>query len=157
MEEMLVMAIHLRSSIVISRPIQDVWTYLDDEVKNQAWRGQYVSQVTRLTPGPTAVGTRFQGTMRGGPYVTEITRFEPPAHYAWKYITYPPGRLRGRDGSYHLTAVGQRTRFELEETLDTVGLLAKVSTFPLSLLAGLVVGRPLLRRLKTVAESPSKS
>jgi uncharacterized protein YndB with AHSA1/START domain len=151
------MAIHIRASIVINQPIQEVWSYLDDERKNQAWRGQYVSQVTRLTPGPTAVGTRFQGTMRGGPYVTEITRYEPPEHYAWKYITYPPGQLRGRDGSYHLTLLGQRTRFELKETFDTVGLLGKVLARPLSLLAGLFVGQPLLRRLKSVAERPSNS
>jgi hypothetical protein len=151
------MAIHVRSSIVINRPIQDVWSYLDDETKNQAWRGQYVSQVTRLTPGPTTVGTHFQGTMRGSPYVTEITRYEPPTHYAWKYITYPPGRLQGRDGSYHLTEVGQRTRFELQETFDTVGLLANVLAVPLSLLAGPLIGQPLLRRLKGVAEGPSRS
>jgi uncharacterized protein YndB with AHSA1/START domain len=151
------MAIHAHASIVINRPIKDVWSYLDDEAKNQAWRGQYVNQITRLTPGPTAVGTRFQGTMRGGPYVTEITRFEPPTHYAWKYISYPPGLIRGRDGSYHLTDLGQSTRFELEETFDTVGMLGAVLSLPLSLLGGWLVGRPLLLKLKAAAEGQAKT
>lgn len=151
------MAIHARASIVINRPIREVWSYLEDEKKNQAWRGQYVNQVTRLTPGPIAVGTQFQGTMRGGPYVTEITRYEPPEHYAWKYITYPPGQIRGRDGSYHLTSLGQRTRFELEETFDTVGLLGTILSFPGSLLGRWVVGPQLLKRLKRTAESQTTS
>lgn len=152
-----VMAIHGRTSIVINRPIEEVWSYLDDEAKNQAWRGQYVNKVIRLTPGPTAVGTRFQGTMRGGPYVTEISRFEPPTDYAWKYLSYPPGRIRGRDGSYHLTSLGQATRFELEETFDTVGVLGALLSVPLSLVGGWLVGGPLLRKLKRTAESQPKA
>lgn len=147
------MAIHAHASIVINRPVQVVWSYLDDETKNQSWRGQYVNQVTRLTPGPTAVGTRFQGAMKGGSYVTEITRYEPPTHYAWRYISYPPASIRGRDGSYHLIAMDKATRFELEESFDTTGVVGAVLSVPLSLLGGWLIGRPLLRKLKAAAES----
>lgn len=146
------MAVHLRGSIVINRPIQEVWSYLANEANDPVWRHPYAKEVTRVGAGPTAVGTRFQGMLRNGPYVTEITHYEPPVRLSWRFVSYPSGPLREREGSYLLSAEGQSTRMTLEVAADTVGLLGTVLSFPLSILLRTVVGPQLLKQLKAAIE-----
>jgi uncharacterized protein YndB with AHSA1/START domain len=149
------MAIHLRASIVINRPIQEVWSYVVDEANSPVWRRPYSKQVTRVGAGPTAVGTRFQGVISSGTYVSEITHYEPPVRMSWRYVSYPAGSVKGREGSYLLASEGPSTRMTLDETSDAVGLLGPVLSFPLTVLLSAVIGPRLLKQLKAEVEGPT--
>ena len=149
------MVIRLHASIVINRPIQEVWSYVVNEANAPVWRRPYVKQVTRVGPGPTAVGTRFEGvTTSGGTYVTEITHYEPPVRMSWRYVSEETtGPLRGRGGSYVLASVGPGTRMTLDETSDPVGVVGTVLSFPpIQAAVNAVLAPRLLRQLKAAIE-----
>jgi uncharacterized membrane protein len=94
-------------AITIEAPIAGVYAYLLDFTKHPEW-AMNLSKVTPMTPGPVAVGTRFQ-TQEGPPPVTPgqkakmmlyfvlgllkgakpyseatITALEPPCRIAWQ-------------------------------------------------------------------------
>ena len=156
------MTIQLRKSIVINRPIQEVWSYLDDEANDPVWRHPYVKQVTRIETGPSKPGTRFQGIFPEGPYLTEVTHYEPPVRMAWKFVSYPARPLKGwmelkeREGSYLLSSEGQGTRMTLEVTADAFGLLGTVMSFPMSILLRTILAPQLLKHLKQEVEGQTK-
>ena len=146
------MRIQARGSILINRPIQEVWTYLDDEANDPVWRRPYIKQVTRLEPGPTKPGARFRGINPSGVYLNEVTLYEPPLRMSWKYVTFP-GPLKARDGSYVLSLEGEGARMTLEERYDTPGLLGALLSLPASIMLNAVIGPRLLKQLKAGVES----
>ena len=144
------MGIRVRKSVLIGRPIGQVWSYLDDEGNDLTWRRPFIKQVARLDPKPTQQGTKFRGTDPGGDYLTEVTQYEPPTRMSWRYLSYP-GPVKAKEGSYLLEKEGDSTRMTLDASYDTPGAMALVS-IPISLLLGLVVGPRLLKQLKAGVE-----
>lgn len=151
------MTIQLRISTVINRPIQEVWSYLDDEANDPVWRRPYVKQVIRIETGPSKPGTRFQGIFPEGPYQSEVTHYEPPVRMAWKFVSYPARPLKEREGSYLLSPEGQGTRMTLEVTADPFGLLGTVMSFPMSILLRTILGPQLLKQLKQGVEGQAEA
>ena len=146
------MTIQGRISTVINRPIQEVWSYLDNEANDPVWRRPYAKQVTRVGTGPSKQGTRFQGILRNGPYLSDVTHYEPPVCMSWKFVSYPAGPLKEREGTYLLSPEGQGTRMTLKVTADTFGLLGIVMSFPMSILLRTILGPQLLKQLKQGVE-----
>jgi hypothetical protein len=147
-----VMTIHSRASIIINRQMEDVWSYLDDETHDPVWRRPYVKQVTSVATGPHRVGSIFEGVSRNGLYVTEVTVYEPPTRMSWRFVSYPAGPLKEREGSYLLSPEGQSARMTLEVVADTVGVVGAV----LSLLAPILlrfINPRLLNQLKAAVEA----
>ena len=145
------MGIRVRKSVVIGRPISQVWSYLDNEGNDPIWRRPFIKQVTRLDPKPTHQGAKFRGTSPSGDYLTEVTRYEPPTRMSWTYISYS-GPVKAKEGRYLLEKEGDGTRMTLEESYDTPGALALLS-IPITLMLGLVVGPRLLKQLKAGVEA----
>jgi len=143
--------IRVRKSVVIGRPIQQVWSYLDNESNDPIWRRPFIKQVTRLDPKPTHQGAKFRGTNSSGDYLTEVTRCEPPTRMSWTYVSYS-GPVKAKEGSYLLENEGDGTRMTLEESYDTPGVMALLS-MPISLMLGLVIGPRLLKQLKAGVEA----
>jgi uncharacterized protein YndB with AHSA1/START domain len=151
-KEVDIMTIQLRKSTVINRPIQEVWSYLDDEANDPVWRRPYIKKVTRIETGPSKPGTRFQGIFPDGPYLTEVTHYEPPVSMAWKFVSYPARPVKEREGSYLLSQEGQGTRMTLEVTADASGMLGTVMSFPFSILVRTILAPQLLKHLKQGVE-----
>ena len=145
------MGIRVRKSVLIGRPISQVWSYLDNEGNDSIWRRPFIKQVTRLDPKPTHQGAKFRGLNTSGDYLTEIIRYEPPTRMSWTYASYS-GPVKAKEGSYLLEKEGDGTRMTLEESYETPGAMALLS-IPISLMLSLVVGPRLLKQLKAGVEA----
>lgn len=118
------MAFTARTSMVIERPIEVVWGYIEDPSNDVHWRP--VKNLKRIGRG---IGARYEGVVVAGPknypYVTEITHYEPPKRLVWKGIS-SAGWLIGTEGSYTLEALDGATRWTIILTLEPNTLLGRL-------------------------------
>jgi uncharacterized protein YndB with AHSA1/START domain len=123
-------ALTVRTSVVINRPVEAVWAYLNGDSNETEWRRPSLERLERVTKGPTGVGTRYEGVIAVGPikspYVNELTAYEPPRRLAWKAIS-SGGWLIGSAGSYTLDDENGRTRFTHEITLEPNNFAGKLA------------------------------
>src|SRR5690348_7380229 len=114
-------AMNVQTSIVIDRPIEKVWAYLDDHSHELEWRSPSLKRLDQVSQGPTGVGTRYEGVIGLGPgrypYVNELTRYEPPNRVSWKAIS-SSGWVIGSSGSYVLARENGHTRLTHEIDLQ---------------------------------------
>ena len=112
---------NVQTSIVIDRPIEEVWAYLDDHSHELEWRSPSLKRLDQVSQGPTGVGTRYEGVIGLGPgrypYVNELTRYEPPNRVSWKAIS-SSGWVIGSSGSYVLARENGHTRLTHEIDLQ---------------------------------------
>ena len=145
------MAFKSGGSIVIDRPVEQVWAWLNDEQHELIWRRPYLKELRRT--GPYAVGTRFDGINNGGGkedrFVDEVTEYQPPVRIAWRQVTsvatFP------RSGSYTLEGHDGRTTFTIDLEIAFVGI-ARVLEPLMALMAKNMLGPKLLRQLKEAIE-----
>jgi len=138
-------------SIVIDRPVEQVWAWLNDEQHELIWRRPYLKELRRT--GPYAVGTRFEGINKGGGrvdrFVDEVTEYQPPVRLAWRQVTsvatFP------RAGSYTLEGRDGHTKFTLAIEIGLPGI-ARVLERPMSAIAKRTIGPTLLKQLKKAIE-----
>jgi uncharacterized protein YndB with AHSA1/START domain len=148
------MAFKSGGSIVIDRPVEQVWAWLNDEQHELIWRRPYLKELHRT--GPYAVGTRFEGINKGGGkedrFVDEVTEYQPPVRIAWRQVTsvatFP------RSGSYTLEGHDGRTTFTIDLEIAFVGI-ARVLEPLMSLMAKNMLGPKLLKQLKQAIEEQS--
>jgi uncharacterized protein YndB with AHSA1/START domain len=112
---------NVQTSVVINRPIEQVWAYLDDHSHEMEWRAPSLKRLDQVGSGPAGVGTRYEGVIAFGPgdypYVSELTRYEPPNRVSWKGVS-SAGWVIGSSGSYILEADGDHTRLTHEIDLE---------------------------------------
>ena len=143
-------------TVIIDRPIRDVWDYLDDHRNDLVWRRPSLQKLEQVGTGPVGVGTKFEGAVaaigpKQYPYVNEITVYEPPNRVAWKAIS-SAGWVIGREGSYTLEADGdRRTRMIFSITLEPITLAGKLVAPLMSPMGGNLV-MPMLKQLKQALE-----
>jgi uncharacterized protein YndB with AHSA1/START domain len=116
-------------SIVLDKPIEEVFRFLTDPDRDTNWRRPHVLSSRKLTDGPLGVGSRFETVNKfwgkKETVVTEITSMQPPTELAWKQVN--KGTF-GTDGGYRLEPANGGTRFTLALTGEGRGffkLLAK--------------------------------
>jgi uncharacterized membrane protein len=101
--------IRVEESVTIERPIEEVFTYLSDIERQSDWASA-VSESTKLSSGPTGLGTTYRqvGKLLGRRLELncEITAYEPPRLYEFQLLNGP---LRGRM-RFTLVSEGQGTR-----------------------------------------------
>ena len=146
---------HLRTTMVINRPIQEVWAYLDNHRNDLEWRRPSLQRLEVLGTGAVGPGTRYEGVVAIGPkkypYVNELTLYEPPIRVAWKAAS-SAGWLIGREGSYTLETEGQgRTRYTHEITLEPNKFLGRLVE-PIASAMGSKAMGPLMKQLKEALE-----
>jgi hypothetical protein len=99
----------IERSIVIDRPIGDVWEFVHDTSKDALWQTT-LSESEKLTEGPLAVGSRvrevrhFLGLRIGTTW--EVTECEPSSKSAVRSVSRCrspalPGRARRRRDQVH--------------------------------------------------------
>jgi uncharacterized protein YndB with AHSA1/START domain len=110
-------------SVVLDKPIDDVYRFLTEAKQETDWRSPYVLSSRQLTDGPVGVGSRFETVNRfwgkKETVVTEVTAMEPPTLLAWKQVN--TGTFVA-DGSYRLEPANGGTRMTLELTGTGRGL-----------------------------------
>ena len=145
------MAFKTGGSIVIDRPVEQVWAWLNDEQHELIWRRPYLKELHRT--GQYAVGTRFEGVNQGGgkvdQFIDEVTEYRPPVRIAWRQITSAANVPRA--GSYTLEAQDGRTKFTLDIEIAFTGI-ARVLEPLMSLMAKNMLGPKLLKQLKEAIE-----
>ena len=115
--------IRAETSVVINRPLGDVWAYADDPSNGVNWQEKLV-ETTKLSEGPNAVGSQFREVRRApGQKIEstyELTEYEKQKRVAWSTIT---GKFPMR-GSMSLEAEGDGTRVSFELEAPPGGLFA---------------------------------
>ncbi len=148
------MALTARTSVVINRPVEAVWAYLNDHSHATEWRRPSLKRLQQVGTGPARVGTRYEGVIGLGPlkfpYVNELVTYEPPHKLAWKAIS-SAGWLIGSAGSYTLDEENGRTRFTHEITLEPNNFAGKL-VMPVIGASGLSLVMPLVKQLKQALE-----
>jgi uncharacterized protein YndB with AHSA1/START domain len=148
------MALTARTSVVINRPIEAVWAYLNDHSNEARWRRPSLKHLEQLGNEPAGVGTRYQGVIGVGPlkspYVNELTAYEPPRKLAWKAIS-SAGWLIGSSGSYTLEDENGRTRFTHEIKLEPNNFAGRL-VMPVVGASGSSMVMPMIKQLKQELE-----
>ncbi|MEE9491632.1 MAG: SRPBCC family protein [Dehalococcoidia bacterium] len=90
--------ISIEQSVVINRPIEEVYAYVVDVENCPQWRSSCL-EAKRFTEGPIRAGTTERYTMRvfGRRQETtmEVTEYEPHRKYAWRATSGGLFPLRG--------------------------------------------------------------
>jgi uncharacterized protein YndB with AHSA1/START domain len=148
------MALTARTSVVINKPVEVVWAYLDDHSHDTEWRRPSLKKLEQVGDGPARVGTRYEGVSGVGPinaqYVNELTEYDPPHKLAWKAIS-SAGWLIGASGSYTLDEENGRTRFTHEITIQPNSFAGKL-LMPLFRASGVGLVMPIIKQLKQALE-----
>jgi hypothetical protein len=118
------MARDFGSSVVIDRPIGEVFAFLADGTNDPKFSPR-VQEIRKTTDGPVGVGTVFESTVKDAGMKThrkfELTAFDVPAKIRWterskNMVTVP-------DGGYDLEEVGEgQTKVTIRNTLDGNGI-----------------------------------
>ena len=107
-------------TVVIGRPVEEVFAFFADPAKDQRWRPQ-VKEIS--ASGPMAVGATIHQVVagpggRGIPADIEVTAYEPPTRYAFR-VTAGPVRPAG-EYRFAPAAGGTEVTFTLSAELSGV-------------------------------------
>jgi uncharacterized membrane protein len=111
----------IERSIVIDRPVEEVWEFVHDVANDRLWQTTLVES-EQLTDGPLGVGTRVREVRHflglKIELAWEVTEFEPTRRSAIKGISGPVPL----SGGYRLEPLEAGTRFTVSGELDAHGL-----------------------------------
>ena len=110
----------IERSIVIGRPVGEVWEFVHDVANDRLWQTTLVES-EQLTDGPMGVGTRVREVRNflglKVELAWEVTEFEPNRRSAIKGVSGPVPL----SGGYLLEPVDGGTRFTASGELDAHG------------------------------------
>lgn len=121
------MAIHVRESVEVNAPIEQVWQWI---LENETvWRAPIVKEVRKVRAGNgphEEVGALYETKTRylviPSRSVQKITAYEPPRRVTWDTVD-GGGLIPQKESSYLLEEAGEgRTRVILDFTYDTRGI-----------------------------------
>jgi uncharacterized membrane protein len=138
-------------SIVIDRPIGEVFGFFTDPSNDRKWR-THVKEVA--AEGPMAVGSRVHQVVegpggRGIPADIQVTSFEPPERYAFRVVAGPVRPV----GAFEFEAQEGSTRVSFSLSADLTGLKKLVMSRPVQ--RSMDSEMAALDRAKTAIESGS--
>jgi uncharacterized protein YndB with AHSA1/START domain len=116
------MAGRFEASVVIDRPIEEVFAFLADG-ENDPKFSPRVLEISKTTDGPPGVGTVYASTVKDAGMKTKrefrLTEFEPPTRIRWaeesKNVVTAP------EGGYDLAPDGNGTRVTVHNVLEGHG------------------------------------
>jgi uncharacterized protein YndB with AHSA1/START domain len=116
------MAGRFEATVVIERPIEEVFAFLADG-ENDPKFSPRVLEITRTTPGPPGVGTVYASTVKDGGVKTKrefkLTAFEPPTRIRWTEVS--KNLVTAPEGGYDLAREGSGTRVTIYNVLEGHG------------------------------------
>jgi uncharacterized protein YndB with AHSA1/START domain len=116
------MAGRFEATVVIDRPIDEVFAFLADG-ENDPKFSPRVLEITKTTDGPPGVGTRFASTVKDAGIKTkrefELTEFEAPTRIRWAEVS--KNLVTATEGGYDLAQEGSGTRVTIHNVLEGHG------------------------------------
>ncbi len=126
------MAEQFGASVVIDRPIEEVFAFLADG-ENDTKFSPRVIEIAKTTDGPAGKGTIYKSTVKDAGFKTkrefELTEFEAPTKIRWaerskNLVTVPKG-------GYDLTPDGEGTKLTFFNEMEGHGLGKLLAGFAL--------------------------
>jgi uncharacterized protein YndB with AHSA1/START domain len=146
------MAGDFRATVVIDRPIDDVFAFLADG-ENDPKFSPRVLQIAKTTDGPPAVGTVYASTVKDAGMKTKrefrLTEFEPPTRIRWAETSQ--NLVTASEGGYDLAPDGDGTRVTLYNVLEGHGLGKLIA--PLAVRAARKDADAFAQRIKAAVEA----
>jgi uncharacterized protein YndB with AHSA1/START domain len=116
------MAGRFEASVVIDRPIDEVFAFLADG-ENDPKFSPRVLEIAKTTDGPTGVGTIYASTVKDAGLKTKrefkLVEFEPPTRIRWEELS--KNVITASEGGYDLAPEGGGTRVTIHNVLEGHG------------------------------------
>jgi uncharacterized protein YndB with AHSA1/START domain len=117
------MAGRFDATVVIDRPIEEVFAFLADGENDPKFSAR-VLEIAKTTEGPPGVGTVYASTVKDAGVKTrrefEVTGFDPPTRIRWREIS--KNLVTAPEGGYDLAPEGDGTRVTLFNVLEGHGI-----------------------------------
>ena len=146
------MADRFTTTVVIDRPIEEVFDFLADGTNDPKFSPR-VLEIRKTTDGPPGVGTVYASTVKDAGMKTKrefrLTEFERPSRIRWtetskNIITVP-------EGGYDFTPEGSGTRLSFYNRFEAHGLGKLIA--PLALRSAIKGADDFGRRIKAAVEA----
>ena len=142
-------------SIAVDRPVEEVFTFLEDMRNHTQEEGSQVILVEKLTPGRIGAGTQFREMVQTFPFVrvemlSEVTRHDPDERIE---IAWYGGRMEGVL-TYRLESQNGGTSVSFHETVTVKGLMSLAAPVIRRSFERMLESR--LQGIKRVLESPEE-
>jgi Polyketide cyclase / dehydrase and lipid transport len=148
------MAGRFGATVVIDRPIDEVFAFLADGENDKRFSSRIV-EIAKTTDGPPGLGTVYASTAKDGPMTAkhefELTVFEPTSKIRWKELTTTTP-VSVPEGGYDLEAAGAGTRLTFFNVLEGRGLKGKLLE-PIALRSARKAADPFVASIKKVIEA----
>jgi uncharacterized protein YndB with AHSA1/START domain len=117
------MAERFGASVVIDRPIDEVFAFLADGENDKKFSARVV-EISKATDGPPGKGTIYRSTVKDAGFKTkrefELTEFEPPTRIRWTERS--KNLVTVTEGGYDLAPDGEGTQLTFFNELEGHGL-----------------------------------
>jgi uncharacterized protein YndB with AHSA1/START domain len=116
------MADGFETTVVIDRPIEEVFAFLADGTNDQRFSPR-VQEIAKTTEGPPGAGTVYASTVKDAGMKTqrefEYTEFEAPAKIRWTELS--KNQITVPEGGYDLTREGDGTKLRFFNAFEGHG------------------------------------
>jgi uncharacterized protein YndB with AHSA1/START domain len=120
------------ATIVIDRPIEEVFAFLADG-ENDPKFSPRVLEIRKTTEGPPGVGTVYASTVKDAGVKTQrefrLTEFEPPTKIRWSETS--KNAVTAPEGGYDLQPAGEGTELTVYNVLEGHGFGKLIAGFAL--------------------------
>jgi uncharacterized protein YndB with AHSA1/START domain len=117
------MAGRFEATVVIDRPIEEVFAFLADG-ENDPKFSPRVLEIAKTTDGPPGVGTVYASTVKDAGVKTKrefkLTEFEAPTRIRWTEVS--ENLVTAPEGGYDLAQEGNGTRVTIHNVLEGRGV-----------------------------------
>jgi uncharacterized protein YndB with AHSA1/START domain len=117
------MAGRFDATVVIDRPIEEVFAFLADGTNDPKFSPR-VLEIAKTTDGSPGVGTVYASTVKDAGVKTKrefkITEFEPPTRIRWTEVS--KNLVSVPEGGYDLAPEGTGTRLTIHNNFEGHGL-----------------------------------
>jgi Polyketide cyclase / dehydrase and lipid transport len=122
------MAGRFGATVVIDRPIDDVFAFLADGENDRKFSARVV-EIAKQTDGPPGVGTVYKSTVKDAGMKTKrefkLTEFQAPTKIRWAEIS--KNLVVAPEGGYDLVAAGSGTSLTFFNVLEGHGVGALIA------------------------------
>jgi uncharacterized protein YndB with AHSA1/START domain len=126
------MAGRFGATVVIDRPIEDVFAFLADGENDKKFSARVI-EIAKTTDGPPGVGTVYESTVKDAGIKTKrefkLTEFEAPTRIRWTELS--KNLVVATDGGYDLAPAGEGTQLTFFNELQGRGLGVLIAGFAL--------------------------
>jgi carbon monoxide dehydrogenase subunit G len=146
------MAGRFGATVVIDRPIEDVFAFLADGQNDKKFSSR-VLEIAKTTEGPPGVGTVYASTVKDAGVKTKrefrLTEFEAPTKIRWTEVS--KNLVVAPEGGYDLAPAGEGTKVTFFNELQGRGIGVLIA--PLALRSARKGAEEFARSIKAAVES----